>query len=179
MLFQYKNPLLLYFDALIHNYKAHIIIRFLFKNSCDSEFWIEFVKIIFKESGLLKTFLTKLTKLRVLTLTLPNKRLKTSRLNSWTNFAYFPQVWFHKYYLLGHSLTLFSVVQMLRSSTFKEGLIVRTKTTKFSQKSVPSWLWDEKAEGRSLQKYTKNHILACSLHLQLHAPLVRFEKHLN
>ena len=32
---------------------------------------------------------------------------------------------------------------------------------------------------QGLFKSTENHILACLLHLQLHAPLFRFQKHLN
>ena len=32
---------------------------------------------------------------------------------------------------------------------------------------------------QALCKSTENHILACLLHLQLHAPLFRFEKHLH
>ena len=32
---------------------------------------------------------------------------------------------------------------------------------------------------QGLFKSTENHILACLLHLQLHAPLFRFQKHLH
>ena len=61
--------------------------------------------------------------------------------------------------------------------TFVEASIARAKSAISAGIQCPYFEAQKKQHG--LFKSTENHILACSLHLHLNAPLIRFKKHLH
>ena len=61
--------------------------------------------------------------------------------------------------------------------TFFEASIARIKQPNSGGNASPYFEVKKKKHG--LFKSTENHLLACSLHLHLNAPLIRFKKHLH